>query len=128
MRGYGCCLAMCWPGGRRCELAGLRRRLRLVVVSRGLACVVTLVLCSVILSGLLDWRLRLPGLVRALLLTGSLSAAVYIAYRYLLAPLWGRSDDLSLALRVEVPHRVLQRCLGHAMTAHLLEERGTVAP
>src|SRR5436305_841960 len=83
------------------RLAGLRRRLRLVVTLRGLCWLGTLVLLTAALAGWLDWRWHLPGLVRALLLTGALSSAALLVYRGLVRPLWGRTDDLSLALRVE---------------------------
>src|SRR6516165_4948912 len=102
------------------RLAGLRRRMRLVVVWRGLTILLALVLGCAILAGLLDWRLHLPSLVRALLLVGTLGGAGYLAYRYLLTPLWGKTDDLSLALRVEEHYPILND--GLASTVQFLEQ------
>jgi hypothetical protein len=94
--------------------------LRLVVWWRGLAALVALLACCAVAAGLLDWRFHLPGLIRALLLVGSLSAAAYVAYRYLLQPLWSKSDDLTLALRVEEHYPVLNDSL--ASTVEFLQE------
>ncbi len=85
----------------RCRLAGLRRRLRLVASFRGLSWLLTAVLTTAVLVGVLDWRWHLPGLVRAFALIGLLAGAGVILYRFLFQPLSEASDDLSLALRVE---------------------------
>ena len=97
------------------RLAALRRRLRLVVTFRGVSWVSALLLLVLALGGLLDWRIHLPDLVRALLLVATVSAAGYMAYRYLLAPLWGKAEDLSLALRVEERYPVLNDALASAV-------------
>src|SRR6266404_6215421 len=83
------------------RLAALRRRLRMVVTFRGLSWVAAFLLLVLALAGLLDWRIHLPDLVRAVLLAATLAAAGYVALRYLIAPLWTKADDLSLALRVD---------------------------
>jgi hypothetical protein len=97
------------------RLAALRRRLRLVVTIRGAAWTAAILLLAVAVGGLIDWRVHLPSLVRALLLTGALGAAGYVAYQYLLRPLWVRSDDLSLALRIEARYPVLNDALASAV-------------
>jgi hypothetical protein len=102
------------------RLAGLRRRMRLVVTRRGLAMLLAMVLGCAILGGLIDWRLHLPSLVRALVLVGILGGAGYLAYRYLLTPLWSKTDDLSLALRVEEHYPILND--GLASTVQFLEQ------
>ena len=70
------------------RLAALRRRLRMVVTFRGLSWVAALLLLVLALAGLLDWRIHLPDLVRAVLLAATLAAAGYVAWRYLIGPLW----------------------------------------
>src|SRR5689334_19857942 len=89
------------PTALQQRLAALRWRLRSVVTFRGACWVAALVLLAAALAGWLDWRLHLPAAVRALLLTGTLGAAGYVAYRHLLRPLASRADDLTLALRIE---------------------------
>src|SRR5262249_11043426 len=71
----------------------------------------------------LDWQLSLPPLVRALVLVGILTGAGVLAWRYLLAPLAERMDDLALALRVEEQYPVLNDAL--ASTVQFLEQPGT---
>src|SRR5436309_8720587 len=85
------------------RLAALRRRMRLVVTSRGFSLFLSLLLASTILAGWLDWRIpgHLPSLIRALILVASISGGGIIAYLFLLKPLLSRADDLSLALGIE---------------------------
>jgi len=97
------------------RLAALRRRLRMVVTFRGLSWVAALLLLVLALAGLLDWRIHLPDLARAVLLVGTLAAAGYVAWRYLLGPLWAKADDLSLALRVEEHYPALNDALASAV-------------
>jgi hypothetical protein len=97
------------------RLAALRRRLRMVVTFRGLSWVVALLLLVLALAGLLDWRIHLPDLVRAVLLAATLAAAGYVAWRYLIGPLWAKADDLSLALRVEEHYPALNDALASAV-------------
>jgi hypothetical protein len=101
------------------RLAGLRRRLRLVVSLRGLSWLLTAVLTTAVVVGLADWRWHLPGLVRAFALTGLLAGAGVILYRFLLRPLSAPSDDLSLALRVEERYPTLNDAL--ASTVQFLD-------
>lgn len=97
------------------RLAAVRRRLRLVTTFRGACWLLSLLLAAMALAGLLDWRLHLPGLVRAVWLVAALGAAGLIAFRYLLKPLAGRADDLTLALRVEEQHPSLTDALASAL-------------
>lgn len=83
------------------RLSALRRRLYFVISFRGVCWLLAFVLSVAILAGLLDWRLHLPGLVRAVFLVSGLAATGVLAFRLLLQPLAQRTDDLSLALRVE---------------------------
>ena len=57
----------------RQRLAALRRRRRLVAAVRGASWLAVVLLTTAAVGGLLDWRWHLPGLVRALLLTGTLA-------------------------------------------------------
>lgn len=97
------------------RLAALRRRLRFVVTFRGLCCSATVVLLACLLAGALDWKFHLPALVRAVLLVGTLTGAGVVAYRALLRPLLVRTDDLSLALRVEEAYPNLNDSLASAV-------------
>src|SRR4051794_11591543 len=85
----------------RARLAAVRRRLFLVVGLRGVCAVAAVLAATVVAAGLIDWRFHLPNLIRALFLVGGLSGAGCLALRLLLRPLAGRTDDLSLALKVE---------------------------
>src|ERR1700731_1311461 len=80
------------------RLAGLRRRLRLQIVWRGLCALTALVVGGAVLAGLADWLVDLPGLVRSLALVGILAGALVVAYQIMVVPLSTRCDDLSLAL------------------------------
>jgi hypothetical protein len=97
------------------RLAALRRRLRLVVSWRGCCWLGATLLAATIFTGLVDWRVHLPGLVRAIALTGTLGAAGYLAYRLLVRPLRAPADDLSLALRVEQLYPELDDALASAV-------------
>lgn len=102
------------------RLATLRRRLRVVAVTRGLSAVLGVVLAATIMAGLLDWQLHLPSLARGVLLVSMLAAAGYVALRYLITPLAVRADNLSLALRVEECYPELNDAL--ASTVQFLEQ------
>jgi hypothetical protein len=108
----------------RRRLAALRRRLRLTASFRGLSWLATAVLATAVLVGLADWRFHLPGLVRAFALTGLLTGAGVIVYRFLVRPLSAPSDDLSLALKVEERYPALNDAL--ASTVQFLDRE--VAP
>src|SRR5262245_57461159 len=102
------------------RLAALRRRLRVVTIWRGLSCLLAAVLTSVIVTGLLDYRLHLPGLVRAVLLVATLGGGGALFYLYLFRPLWAKADDLTLALQVESLYPVLNDSL--ASTVEFLRQ------
>lgn len=108
------------PNVLRARLASVRRRLHVVACCRGLGLMAAVVLLTAATCGLLDWRLHLPGLVRALFLVGGLAGAGVVAYRYLFQPLSIRADDLSLALRIEDQYPGLNDCL--ASTVQFLEQ------
>src|SRR5579859_940756 len=110
------------------RLATLRRRLRFVVTFRGVCWSASIVLLACILACLLDWRFHLPALVRAILLVGSLVGAGVVAYRALLQPLLVRTDDLSLALRVEEAYPDLNDSLASAVQFLEQSRRGSKAP
>src|SRR5205085_1815438 len=97
------------------RLAALRRRLRMVVTFRGGCWMLALLCLTAAVGGLLDWRVNLPSLVRALLLTSALGGAGAVAYRYLLRPLAARADDLSLALRIEAHYPALKDALASSV-------------
>jgi hypothetical protein len=103
----------------RQRLAGLRRRLRFVASFRGVSWLLTAVLATAVVAGLLDWTCHLPGLVRAFLLTGVLTGAGMIVHRFLVRPLSAPADDLSLALRIEERYPILNDAL--ASTVQFLD-------
>jgi hypothetical protein len=102
------------------RLAALRRRLRLIILWRGTGWLLSVVLLAAALAGLLDWTIHLPGLVRAVLLVGTLTGGILVAYRYLVRPLAAKTDDLTLALRVEAHYPILNDSL--ASTVEFLEQ------
>jgi hypothetical protein len=73
-------------------------------------------------AGFLDWRFHLPPLVRAILLVGTMVAAGIVLLRHLVRPLSGRTDDLTLALRVEEYFPGFNDAL--ASTVQFLDETG----
>ena len=48
------------------RFAALRRRLRFVTTFRGMSWVLAIVLFAAVIGGVLDWRVHLPSVVRAL--------------------------------------------------------------
>ncbi len=107
-------------GVLRQRLAALRRRLRLVATCRGAGWLLALFVLTAAANGYLDWKYRLHGIVRAAELVALLGGAAVLAYRYLYRPLSARSDDLSLALRVEERYPVLNDSL--ASTVEFLNQ------
>jgi hypothetical protein len=107
------------------QLAALRRHLRWVVTLRGTCLAAAAVLTGLLLCGLFDSLLfRFAGvetwsLIRAGFLVITIGGAGAIAYLLLLRPLAGRTDDLSLALRVEEQYPLLNDAL--ASTVQFLE-------
>src|SRR5205823_3192466 len=93
------------------RLAALRRRMWFVTSFRGTAVLVSVVLAIVVSEGYADWRWHLPALVRALALITGLAAAGYLAIYHLLRPLAVKTDNLSLALRIEERHGGLNDAL-----------------
>jgi hypothetical protein len=108
------------------RLAAVRRRLRLVAVIRGAGWVLLGLLTAITAAGLLDWRFPLPAVIRAMLLVGILAGVGLVALRHLFRPLSSRMDDLSLALRIEEAHPVLNDAL--ASTVQFLEQGGHPNP
>ncbi|MCS6850008.1 MAG: hypothetical protein NZ700_02425 [Gemmataceae bacterium] len=104
------------------RLAALRRGWRLVVGLRGLLAVLAVLSLGGLSLGLLDWRWHLPSLVRAVGLVGLLTAAGVAAYRLILQPWRDRTDDLSLALRIEEKYPELNDAL--ASTVQFLQQTG----
>ena len=104
----------------RKRLAALRRRLRVVVALRAVGWLLALLLVSAAAAGALDWAWRLPALVRAAALVGTLGSAGVVAYRLMLKPLLARVDDLTLALRIEERYPSLNDAL--ASTVQFLEQ------
>lgn len=107
------------------RLATLRRRLRFLVTFRGVCALASVLLLAAVVGGLLDWALYrvgadLPAVLRALLLVGGLTAASLTAYRLLIEPLADRSDDLTLALRIEERYPALNDSL--ASTVEFLQQ------
>jgi hypothetical protein len=74
----------------------------------------TILVLAACLAGLLDWRIHLPESVRVSLLTGVLGSTGLVAYR-LIRPLTSRTDDLSLALRIEEHYPALNDSLASAV-------------
>src|SRR5438105_4645498 len=105
------------------RLASLRRRMRIVISFRGVCWLATLLLLASAGVGWLDWRVHLPAFIRALLLCGALAGLVAVLYRHLIVPLWGRTDDLSLALRVEQFYPELNDSLASAVQFLALSPR-----
>jgi hypothetical protein len=104
----------------RNRLAALRRRLYGVTILRGVSWLLTILLLGAVVGGVLDWRFHLPGLVRAVILVATLTGSAFIAFRFLFKPLSGRTDDLSLALRVEESYPWLNDAL--ASTVEFLDD------
>jgi hypothetical protein len=93
-----------------------------VATFRGVCWLLVLVLTTAALAGFLDWRWHLPGLVRAVVLAGTLAGAGIVSFRYLVGPLSARTDDLTLALRVEEHYPALNDAL--ASTVQFLDQTG----
>src|SRR5262249_55967317 len=99
----------------------LRRRLRWIAVIQGTCLLLTVLLGGVALAGLLDWQMQLPSLALATLLVAILTVAGCVAYSHLIAPLATRTDDFSLALKVENHYPILNDSL--ASTVQFLREQ-----
>jgi hypothetical protein len=97
------------------RLAVLRRRLRFVILLRGVAWLLAIVVLVLLVEGALDWLLHLPGVVRAFFLVATLGVAGCVGYVYLIHPLRKRDDDLALALQVEQHYPELNDCLASSV-------------
>ncbi len=97
------------------RLGALRRRMWFVTSFRGTALLVSVAILIAVAGGCADWRWQLPGLARALILVGGLSAAGYLAIGHLLRPLAVKTDNLSLALRIEERYGGLNDALASAV-------------
>ena len=117
------------------RLAALRSRLRLVVTLRGICFAAAALLAGLIIAGLIDSQVyRLLGvetwpLLRAAFLTAILTTVGVISYLLLVRLLIGRTDDLSLALRVEEHYPILNDALASTVQfldppRHVLAEEG----
>jgi hypothetical protein len=91
-----------------------------MTLARGAGLLSLLILGSLLVAGLLDWNLHLASTVRALLLVSILGGVAVVAWRWLIAPLRQRTDDLSLALQVEAQYPVLNDAL--ASTVQFLQQ------
>lgn len=109
------------PRVLRSKLAAVRRRLRFVVTVRGISWLLTVLLATAAVAGLLDWLLHLPGLLRALILVSALAGAGWVLWRYLLRPLAAKADDLTIALQVEERYPNLNDAL--ASTVQFLDQK-----
>ncbi len=103
------------------RLAALRRRLRVVTLWRGVGSVLALVLACALFAFALDWAFSLPSMVRAIVLVSILAATGYVGHQYLIRPLREKTDDLSLALRVEDEYPELNDAL--ASTVEFLKQQ-----
>jgi hypothetical protein len=108
------------------RLAALRRRLRLVVTLRGTCLAACILLAGLLVGGLFDFilyywvRIETFSLLRAAFLVGTLALTTAVAYLLLIRPLAARTDDLSLALRVEEQYPILNDSL--ASTVQFLDQ------
>ena len=101
------------------RLAVVRRRYRYVTIASGLAAIVAFTLWSGVLVAFADWYVHLPRLLRAAALVSILGGAGALFYQLLLYPLARRSDNLSLALRIEALYPELNDAL--ASTVQFVE-------
>lgn len=110
------------------RLAALRSRLRIVITVRGTCLAASVLLGCLLVAGLVDCGIyRLFGLeawslLRATLLGVTLCGTGVVVYQALYRPLCRRTDDLSLALRVEEQYPILNDAL--ASTVQFLEQQG----
>lgn len=101
------------------RLSVVRRRFRVVTVLSGVFAVTAFAIGAATLLGLFDYSNYLPRLIRATALVGILAGAGALFFKLLIDPLARRSDNLSLALRIEEMHPELNDAL--ASTIQFLE-------
>jgi len=85
-------------------LAGLRRRVRALLMLHGFARLLVVALMLLAVQFVADYALRLPWGARAFYLLLLLAGLLYVASRHLLRPLLATRSDLLLARRVEAAH------------------------
>lgn len=101
------------------RLAVVRTRYRLVTFASGIFATAAFVVGVITLVGLADSMNHLPRFIRAAALCGLLAGTGFLIYQLLVYPLGRRSDNLSLALRIEDQHPELNDAL--ASTIQFLE-------
>ncbi len=102
------------------RLTELRQHIRRLLLLNGVGWLVTVLVGSMALLGILDWLLRFDDTGTRLILSLTVLAATgYVAYRWLLAPLLVKLSDLDLALRIEKLHPDLKDSL--ASTVQFLQ-------
>ena len=101
------------------RIAEVRRRYRFVTIASGTLAIAAFLVGAGLCVGLLDLYANVPRLLRAMALVGILSGAGAILVQLLILPLARRSDNLSLALRIEGVYPELNDSL--ASTVQFLE-------
>ena len=108
------------------RLRSLRLRYWAYSMLAGMLAIAALGVGSAAVVGLLDWQFQLPSLLRAFALVGTLGGCGYLVWRFMVQPLGARSDDLSLALKVEAIYPELNDIL--ASTVQFLEQEDRLPP
>ncbi len=88
---------------------------------------VALVVGGIVLAGLTDWLFDLPSLFRAMAFVALLVGSGLTAFHMLLAPLFQRCDDLSLAMRIEEQIPELNDALASTVQFLQLEDQVSLA-
>jgi hypothetical protein len=107
------------------RLAVVRRRYWMVTVLSGVFAVAAFAIGLAVVVGLIDYANHLPRLLRAGALVSLLGGAGFLIFNLLAYPLAKKSDNLSLALRIEAMHPELNDAL--ASTIQFLEQPNTTA-
>ena len=107
------------------RLAVVRRRYRWVTIASGLCAILGFALWSGLLVAFIDWYIHLPRLLRAAALVSILGGMGALFWQLLAYPLARRSDNLSLALRIEALFPELNDAL--ASTVQFLENPSSPA-
>ncbi|MFO0863269.1 MAG: hypothetical protein U0744_01175 [Gemmataceae bacterium] len=108
------------------RLRSLRLRYWAYSMLAGLLAIGAIGVGSAAVVGLLDFQVQLPSLLRAFALVGTLGGSGYLVWRFMVQPLGARSDDLSLALKVEAIYPELNDIL--ASTVQFLEQEDRLPP
>ncbi len=102
------------------RLGVVRRRYQVVSLFTGLFAVTAFGVGLATAVGLFDYGNHMPRLLRASSLVGLLTGSGYLIFRLLVDPLARKSDDLSLALRIETRYPELNDAL--ASTIQFLDQ------